>query len=180
MALFMRNTNSRSRESVSDQPQTVAVSAALAEPDEQPAITGAVISERQTYLQQMKGRLHQQLVERLDVQNLRSLPPDVVRAGCRIVVRELCQSEKGLLSGAEQERLMEEVMDEAFGLGPLESILKDPTITDILVNRYDIIYIERGGRLVEADIRFRDNQHLRQIIDRIVAQNGRRIDETSP
>jgi pilus assembly protein CpaF len=176
MPLFMRNTSSRPRDGEALDAPTVA----LPEADEQSFASPTVISERQAYLQQLKARLHQQLVERLDVQNLRSLPPDVVRAECRIVVRELCQSEKGLLSSAEQERLMEEVMDEAFGLGPLESILKDPTITDILVNRYDIIYIERGGRLEESEVRFRDNTHLRQIIDRIVAQIGRRIDETSP
>jgi pilus assembly protein CpaF len=136
--------------------------------------------ERQSYLHQMKQRLHQQLVERLDVQNLRSLPPQVVRSECRVVIRELCQLEKGLLSAGEQERLMDEVMDETFGLGPLEQLLKDPAISDILINSYDIIYVEKRGQLEESPIQFRDNTHLRQIIDRIVAQVGRRIDETSP
>jgi pilus assembly protein CpaF len=75
---------------------------------------------------------------------------------------------------------MDEVMDETFGLGPLEALLKDPTITDILINRYDKVYVERRGRLEHTDVRFRDNQHLRQIIDRIVALVGRRVDETSP
>ena len=75
---------------------------------------------------------------------------------------------------------MDEVMDETFGLGPLETLLKDPTISDILVNRWDRIYVERKGRIELSDIRFRDNQHLRQIIDRIVAIVGRRIDEVSP
>src|SRR5439155_1131986 len=93
---------------------------------------------------------------------------------------ELCQSEKGLLNSSDQERLMDEVMDETFGLGPLESLLKDPAVTDILVNKFDRIYAERRGRLELSDIRFRDNAHLRQIIDRIVALVGRRIDEVSP
>ena len=75
---------------------------------------------------------------------------------------------------------MDDVMDETFGLGPLETLLKDPTISDILVNRFDRIYCERKGRLELAEIRFRDNAHLRQIIDRIVGRVGRRIDETSP
>ena len=75
---------------------------------------------------------------------------------------------------------MDEVMDETFGLGPLETLLKDPAISDILVNRFDRIYVERSGRLELADVRFRDNQHLRQIIDRIVGLVGRRVDETSP
>src|SRR5439155_1177232 len=93
---------------------------------------------------------------------------------------ELCQSEKGLLNSSDQERLMDKVMDETFGLGPLESLLKDPAVTDILVNKFDRIYAERRGRLELSDIRFRDNAHLRQIIDRIVALVGRRIDEVSP
>ena len=137
-------------------------------------------SERQVYLQKMKLRIHQQLVERLDMQNLKNLPPEVIRGEVRILIRELCQSEKGLINSADQERLMDDVMDETFGLGPLEGLLKDPTVTDILVNRFDRIYVERRGRLEVVDVRFRDNAHLRQIIDRIVGRIGRRIDETSP
>src|SRR6266480_3380573 len=137
-------------------------------------------TERQVYFQQLKVRIHQQLVERLDVQNLRSLPPDTVRSEVRILIRELCQNEKGLINSTEQDKLMDEVMDETFGLGPLEALLKDSTISDILVNRFDRIYVERRGRLELSDVRFRDNQHLRQIIDRIVGLVGRRIDETSP
>ena len=136
--------------------------------------------ERNPYLQQLKVRIHQELVERLDVQNLKTLPPDVVRREVRILIRELCQQEKGLLTSADQERLMDEVMDETFGLGPLEILLKDPAISDILVNRFDRVYVERKGRLDLSDVTFRDNAHLRQIIDRIVALVGRRVDETSP
>jgi pilus assembly protein CpaF len=137
-------------------------------------------AEHQAYLREMGQRLHQQLMERMDVQSLNTLPPDVVRQEVRAVIRDLCQAEKGLLTAAEQDRLMEDVMDEVFGLGPLESLLKDSAVSDILVNRCDRIYIERGGRLTLSDVRFRDNQHLRQIIDRIVAKVGRRIDEFSP
>jgi pilus assembly protein CpaF len=136
--------------------------------------------ERLAYFQKMKVRIHQQLVERLDVQNLRNLPPDVVRQEVRNVIRDLCQSERGLLNSAEQDKLMDEVMDETLGLGPLESLLKDPSISDILVNRFDRVYIERSGQIETTDVRFRDNAHLRQIIDRIVARVGRRIDEISP
>src|SRR5450432_407477 len=138
------------------------------------------LSERQVYMQKLKVRIHQQLVERLDVQNLRSLPPDTVRSEVRVLIRELCQSEKGLINSVEQEKLMDEVMDETFGLGPLETLLKDPAITDILVNRFDRIYCERKGRLEMVDVTFRDNAHLRQIIDRIVGLVGRRVDEISP
>src|SRR3954466_13736210 len=136
--------------------------------------------EREIYFEKMKVRIHQQLVERLDVQNLKSLPPETVRQEVRALIRELCQSEKGLINSADQERLMDDVMDETFGLGPLEGLLKDASITDILVNRFDRIYVERRGRLEMVDVRFRDNAHLRQIIDRIVGRIGRRIDETSP
>src|SRR3954451_16237395 len=100
----------------------------------------APMGERAVYMQQLRVRIHQQLVDRLDVQNLKTLPPDTVRAEVRILIRDLCQSEKGLLSSSEQEKLMDDVMDETFGLGPLETLLKDPTITDILVNRFDRIY----------------------------------------
>src|SRR3954469_23329554 len=137
-------------------------------------------SERVNYLQQLRLRIHQQLVDRLDIQNLRSTPINIVRHEVRALIRELCQSEKGLLSSVEQDKLMEDVMDETFGLGPLESLLKDSAITDILVNRHDRVYVERRGRLEMVDCQFRDQAHLRQIIDRIVAQVGRRIDETSP
>ncbi|MGN6627089.1 MAG: CpaF family protein [Tepidisphaeraceae bacterium] len=137
-------------------------------------------SERQIYIAQMKVRIHQQLVERLDMQGMRSMPPDVVRQEVRTLIRELCQNEKSLLSSAEQERLMDEVMDETFGLGPLETLLKDPSVSDILVNKWDRIYVERRGRVELSEVRFRDNSHLRQIIDRIVGAIGRRIDETSP
>src|SRR4029077_12993482 len=138
------------------------------------------VTERQQYLLQLKTRIHQQLVERLDVQNLRDLPPETVRAEVRTLVGQLCNNEKVLLSSTEQKKLMDDVMDETFGLGPLETLLKDPSITDILVNRFDRIYCERKGRLEAAEVRFRDNAHLRQIIDRIVAQVGRRVDEISP
>jgi pilus assembly protein CpaF len=144
------------------------------------AATTALASERSSQFEQLKVRIHQQLVQRLDVQNLRTLPPDTVRAEVRIVIRDLCQNERGLLSSQDQERLMDEVMDETFGLGPLEVLLKDPTITDILINRWDRVYVERRGRLEHVDVHFRDNTHLRQIIDRIVALVGRRVDETSP
>src|SRR5215218_10562680 len=140
----------------------------------------APLGERAVYMQQLRVRIHQQLVERLDVQNLKTLPPDTVRAEVRILIRELCQSEKGLLSSQEQEKLMDDVMDETFGLGPLETLLKDPGISDIMINRFDRIYCEKKGRLERAEVRFRDNLHLRQIIDRIVAQVGRRVDEISP
>src|SRR5206468_4180148 len=144
------------------------------------ATAPSLTPERQNYLMQMRVKIHQKLVERLNVQNLRSMPINVVRQEVRTLIRELYQSEKGLLSSAEQAKLMDDVMDETFGLGPLEGLLKDPTITDILVNRFDRVYVERSGQLEITEVTFRDNQHLRQIIDRIVVQVGRRVDEISP
>ncbi len=166
---------------VNGAPKPVATApASTMSPPSRPVILPTQNSERQQYLQQLKVRIHGQLVARLDVQNIRTLPPDVVREEVRTLVRELCQSEKGLLNSADQEKLMDDVMDETFGLGPLEALLKDQTISDILVNRFDRIYVERRGRLEMSEVRFRDNAHLRQIIDRIVGLVGRRIDETSP
>src|ERR687896_2762586 len=195
MALFTRNSPTQTTPEGApaaaaaaangDGAKAAAAAAATATPAPAPYVHRAPIgppqsSERQTYLAGLKVRIHQQLVERLDMQNIRTLPPEVVRGEVRILIRELCQSEKGLINSADQERLMDDVMDETFGLGPLEGLLKDAAISDILVNRFDRIYVERRGRLEMADVRFRDNNHLRQIIDRIVAQVGRRIDEVSP
>ncbi len=149
-------------------------------PPPRASIVSAPQSERQLYMQQMKVRMHQQLVDKLDVQNLRAMAPEVARREVRALVAELCTNEKSLLNASEQQRLMDEIMDETFGLGPLETLLKDSTISDILVNRWDRIYVEKKGRVELSDVRFRDNAHLRQIIERIVGQVGRRIDETSP
>jgi pilus assembly protein CpaF len=153
---------------------------AIAPPPLAVAPQQTITPERQAYLTQMRVKIHQKLVERLNVQNLRSMPINVVRQEVRTLIRELYQSEKGLLSSAEQSKLMDDVMDETFGLGPLEGLLKDPTITDILVNKFDKVYVERRGQLELTDVSFRDNAHLRQIIDRIVVQVGRRVDEISP
>ena len=137
-------------------------------------------SERQLYMQQLKVKIHQQLIDKLDVQNLRTMQPEVVRREVRVLIGDLCANEKGLLNSAEQSKLMDEVLDETFGLGPLEVLLKDGLISDIMVNRWDRIYVERKGRIELSDVKFRDNAHLRQIIDRIVGLVGRRIDETMP
>jgi pilus assembly protein CpaF len=182
MGLFSKNATTAVLDApapIVERPRPVA---APVSPDVAPVASAASPqqSDRQAYLQQMKVRIHQQLVTRLDMQNLRTLPPATVREEVRLLMKEICQSEKGLISSSDQERLMDDVMDETFGLGPLETLLKDSSITDILVNRFDKVYVERKGRLEMVDVRFRDNQHLRQIIDRIVGLVGRRIDETSP
>ena len=185
MGLFTRSNNSqaaleKAAEGAMSMPG-VAAPKSTARPTPVVANHNAVqLTEKQVQFNQMKVRIHQQLVERLDIQNLKSLPPDVVRSEVRVLIRDLCMGEKSLLNSQEQEKLMDDVMDETFGLGPLETLLKDSAISDILVNKFDRIYVEKRGRLELADVRFRDNLHLRQIIDRIVAKVGRRVDETSP
>ena len=108
------------------------------------------------------------------------LSSDTLRRDIRLVVEHLCDTENPLLNRIERERLIDEVLDETFGFGPLEVLLKDPTISDILVNGPHKIYVERRGKLEKTDVKFRDNDHLLQIIDRIVSKVGRRVDETQP
>ena len=97
-----------------------------------------------------------------------------------IVVEKLIVDEALPMTVAEREKLIEEILDEVFGLGPLEPLLKDPTISDIMVNGFDNVYVERAGRVVETNVRFKDQAHVRMIIERIVSTVGRRIDDSSP
>ena len=111
---------------------------------------------------------------------MKDLNSDALRREIRLVVEHLCDTENPLLNRMEREQLIEEVLDETFGFGPLELLLKDPTISDILINGPQKVYVERRGKLEKTDVVFRDNDHLLQIIDRIVSKVGRRVDETSP
>jgi pilus assembly protein CpaF len=120
------------------------------------------------------------MVDRLDLSNIDGLDRDTLQKQIRDVVVELCDEENALLNHQERERLIAEVMDETFGLGPLEVLLADPTITDILVNGPHQIYIEKHGRLERTNVNFKDNTHLLHIIDKIVSKVGRRCDEVSP
>ena len=131
-------------------------------------------------LQEMKTRIHRRLLGRLNLSNLDTLDREQVVSEIRKVVHELLARETIPLNFEEREALVEQVLDEIFGLGPLEPLLKDPEISDILVNTHDQVYVERGGRLHETDVRFKDDRHLLQIIDRIVSAVGRRIDDSSP
>jgi pilus assembly protein CpaF len=128
----------------------------------------------------LKRRIHGKLVDKLDLNRVGELEGDVLKREIRRVVEHLCDSEDTLLNRRERERLIEEVLDETFGLGPLELLLKDPTISDIMINGPKHIYVERRGRMEKTTVEFRDNAHLLQIIDRIVSKVGRRVDETSP
>ncbi len=128
----------------------------------------------------LKRRIHGKLVDKLDLTRVGELEGDVLRREIRLVVEHLCDTEDTLLNRNERERLVEEVLDETFGLGPLELLLKDPTISDILINGPRSIYVERRGKMEKTSVVFRDNNHLMQIIDRIVSKVGRRVDEVCP
>jgi pilus assembly protein CpaF len=128
----------------------------------------------------LKRHIHGKLVEKLDFSRVKDLQSDALRKDIRRVIEHLCDTENPLLNRMERERLIDEILDETLGFGPLEALLKDPTISDIMVNGPHTVYIERRGKLEKSEIKFRDNEHLLQIIDRIVSKVGRRVDETSP
>ncbi len=130
--------------------------------------------------QELKFRIHRKLLDRVKLEALSGMPGDRVRAEMRGAVIKLVEEERAPLSLLERERLIEEVLDEVFGLGPLEPLLEDPTISDILVTTPHLVYIERGGKLIRTPVQFKDNAHLLRIIEKIVSRVGRRIDESSP
>ena len=129
---------------------------------------------------EIKSQVHAKLLNALTPEQLKDLNKDSVRGQIGAVVEKLILDEALPMTVTEREKLIEEILDEVFGLGPLEQLLKDPTISDILVNGFDNVYVERAGRLVETNIRFKDQGHVRMIIERIVSNIGRRIDESSP
>jgi len=135
--------------------------------------------ERTEY-QQVKADLHRKILDRLDLEKLGRTSGDAAREEVLVLIRSSVNSEAVPLSFAERERLSREILDEIFGLGPLEPLLKDPSVSDILVNRFDRVYVERSGKLELTGLSFKDNTHLMQIIDRIVSRVGRRVDESSP
>src|SRR5580704_1527773 len=135
--------------------------------------------ERTDY-QQVKADLHRKILDRLDLEKLGKTSGDSARDEVLVIIRNAVNSEVVPLSFAERERLSREILDEIFGLGPLEPLLKDHTVSDILVNRFDRVYIERAGKLELTGLSFKDNPHLMQIIERIVSRVGRRVDESSP
>jgi len=144
--------------------------------------TGAPLGtdESGSVLQEIKVRVHRQLLERLNLSNIDALERAQVVEEIRKVVHDLLAREAAPLNLDEREDLVEQILDEIFGLGPIEPLLQDPSISDILVNTSQQVYIEKQGRLEKSDVRFKDDRHLLQIIDRIVSAVGRRIDDSSP
>jgi pilus assembly protein CpaF len=131
-------------------------------------------------LLQLKAQLHRQLIASMDLAVLSTLTREQLRMEVRRVADELCQRSSSLLNRSERERLVNEVLNETFGLGPLEPLMNDQTITDILINGHGTVYVERHGQLERAAVAFADGQHLLHIVQRIVSQAGRRVDETCP
>ncbi len=128
----------------------------------------------------IKTQIHTRLLNSLTPDQLRTLNKDGVREQIGTVLEKLIAEEGLPMTANERERLLEEILDEVFGLGPLEALMKDPSISDIMVNGFDNVYVERGGQMVETNIRFKDQAHVRMVIDRIVSNIGRRIDDSSP
>jgi pilus assembly protein CpaF len=129
---------------------------------------------------QIKTRVHRRILERLNLSNLDKLERDEVVAAIAKVVQDLVAQEQLPLNLGERDQLVRQVVDEIFGLGPLESLMQDPDVADILVNTHRQVLVERHGKLVNTDVRFQDDKHLLQVIDRIVSAVGRRIDDSSP
>jgi pilus assembly protein CpaF len=128
----------------------------------------------------VKGELHRRLIDRLDLKAIEKVPPDRLREDLRGIVAGMVATSGVPLNQAERERLIQEILDEVTGLGPLEPLLADPTISDILVNTGSSVFIERRGKLELTNVKFDSNDHLMQVINRIVSRVGRRVDETSP
>ena len=131
-------------------------------------------------LQDLRLRIHRRLIDTLDLTKLSNLEMERVRVEIRRILEDMVSAEAIPLSRSDRDRLVMEVQHEVFGLGPLETLMKDPEISDILVNSSSLVYVERYGKLEKTDVRFRDDAHLMQIIERIVTRVGRRVDESSP
>jgi pilus assembly protein CpaF len=145
-------------------------------------VTGPAGDTRNPHYQQLKSKVHSELLDRLNLERLMKTDRREAEPEIRDLINAMIEAEaqKTPLSLYERDNLILDVLDELFGLGPLEALLKDREISDILVNRHDSIYIERNGKLEETPVVFKDNRHLMQIIERIVSSVGRRIDESSP
>tara|TARA_R110002095_G_scaffold115506_4_gene100787 strand:+ start:5223 stop:6530 length:1308 start_codon:yes stop_codon:yes gene_type:complete len=144
------------------------------------AVPGLSQTDPNLAFDELKRLIHGKLVEKLDLSRVGDLEGDSLRREIRLVIEHLCDTENPLLNRSERERLIEEILDETFGFGPLELLLKDQDVADIMINGPKNVFVEKNGRIERSKVLFRDNQHLMQILDRIVSKVGRRVDETSP
>jgi pilus assembly protein CpaF len=145
-------------------------------------VTAGTVDTRGSHYQELKSKIHQELLNRLNLDRLTRMRRDEAEPEIRNLIVGMVERESSTmpLSLFEREAVISDVLNELFGLGPLEALLRDPSISDILVNRHDLVYVEREGKLEETDVVFKDDRHLLQIIERIVSVVGRRIDESSP
>ena len=148
------------------------------DPAARPASLSAAEDEQQFLM--LKAQLHERLIGNLNVAVLRTLDPEQLRNKLRRGAEELCGTHAGLMTQAGRERLIDDLVHEALGLGPLESLMADPTVTDILVNGPNTVYVDRRGKLERTEVRFRNLEHLLSIVQRIASRVGRRVDESSP
>ena len=160
-------------------PSTPAKRAGERRADPAPKRMSKASQDKMDQFNELKTRIHRSLVEKLDLARMAG-DDDTIREQVREVVTMLCEQENTLLNYNERQRLIAEILDETFGLGPLEVLLSDPAVSDILINGPQHVYVERRGVLETTDVRFRDNAHLMHVIDKIVSAVGRRCDETCP
>ncbi len=136
--------------------------------------------EAQRAFQQLKTRLHRQMVDAMDLSKAGQLPEHELRKQLRALAAHLCDLHSSYLPESERDQMVNEIMDEMYGFGPLEPLMNDPEISDVLVNGADTVFVERNGLLEQTDVQFADNNHLLHLIQRLVGRAGRRIDEVSP
>ncbi|MEZ5950181.1 MAG: CpaF family protein [Planctomycetaceae bacterium] len=137
-------------------------------------------AESKRAFQQLKTRLHRQMIDAMDLSKAGQLPEHELRKQLRALATHLCDMHSAYLPETEREQMVNEIMDEMYGFGPLEPLMNDPHVSDVLVNRADTVFVERFGKLERTDVRFADNNHLLHLIQRLVGRAGRRIDEVSP
>ncbi len=147
---------------------------------EQASMGHGAKNEKENESDQLRVKIHRRLIEEMDTSQLSDINPTELRKQVRQAVNELLLEENTLLTQVERERLVDEILDETMGLGPLEPLLRDKSTSEIMVNGCKQVYVERKGKLVLTDVEFKDDRHLLQIIDRIVSRIGRRVDESSP
>jgi pilus assembly protein CpaF len=144
------------------------------------ATNGTDHSDREERFQNLKQEIHKNLITRMDLSSVGRMDDYELRRELRRGIEELCDFRADLISQAERNRLIDEVMDETLGLGPIDPLLRDPTVSDILINGPKTVYVERRGRLEPTAVKFHDDQHLLEIVQRIASRAGRRLDESSP
>ncbi|BBI99772.1 type II/IV secretion system-related protein [Ferrigenium kumadai] len=139
----------------------------------------AIAAENRSY-QELKSRIHQKLLDRVDLALMESLPRELLQEELKVLVERLLSEETLAINEAERKSLVRDIQHEVLGLGPIETLLADSTLSDILVNTHRQVYVERAGKLELTDVRFESDAHLMKIIDKIVSGIGRRVDESSP